>query len=313
MMIEAFPKPVVNVRIELKAGEARDQIFLGQSLEKYFDDGTDNDFKNLFDIRSDVKYLEDVNNLIYSWDVEGKDRQYGSPNEFIDYVRSLTPTVSSDTVPFKKLYVSLTPRCADDSDDAKKAAIMMKKNDRVPEYTACMSDKNDTEIDEVTVTGKYYVTIVDGKITVDKTYNHSFLTGLIYSKEDIDAIEAVQTAVFTVYKYAEDASVEEIANGTATILDKYDITITGEGSQTITGIEAGMYRVVENTNWTWKYDADLSEENDNSTDGIFYIGKESPNAEIVDSQTVSFENKIDDELKKIYSDTTNVLNVFVGN
>ena len=81
---EAFPKPVVNVRIELKAGEARDQIFLGQSLEKYFDDGTDNDFKNLFDIRSDVKYLEDVNNLIYSWDVEGKDRQYGSPNEFIE-------------------------------------------------------------------------------------------------------------------------------------------------------------------------------------------------------------------------------------
>ena len=57
----------------------------------------------------------------------------------------------------------------------------------------------------------------------------------------------------------------------------------------------------------------LSEENDNSTDGIFYIGKESPNAEKVDSQTVSFENKIDDELKKIYSDTTNVLNVFVGN
>ena len=47
--------------------------------------------------------------------------------------------------------------------------------------------------------------------------------------------------------------------------------------------------------------------------GIFYIGKLSPDASVVNSETVSFENKLDRELSKIYSDTTNILNSFIGN
>ena len=139
------------------------------------------------------------------------------------------------------------------------------------------------------------------------------MTDLIYSNDEIEAIDARQTAAFTIYKYAETATVDEISNGTAEILDTYNITITGEGNQKIVGLEAGMYKVEENTNWTWKYNATVQEANDCTTDGIFYIGKQSPNASVVNSETVSFENKLDRELSKIYSDTTNILNSFIGN
>ena len=160
---------------------------------------------------------------------------------------------------------------------------------------------------------EYYVTIIDGSIVVDKKYDHSFLTDLIYSNDEIEAIDARQTAAFTIYKYAEDASVEAIANGTAEVPATYSITITGEGNQKIVGLVAGMYKVEESTNWTWKYNATVQEANDSTTDGIFYIGKQSPNASVVNSETVSFENKLDRELSKIYSDTTNILNSFIGN
>lgn len=310
---EKFPEPKVNVRIELTAGVARDEIFLGQSLERYFND---NQLKLMFDYSRDVKYFRDINTdrLVYSWDVDGRDRPVeGTLVEFTNYVKSLSPRVSSDTVPFKQLYISLTPLWADTSDEAKAAAEYMKKETDDPEYTACMSDADDTTITNVTATGKYYVTIVDGSIVVDKKYDHSFLTDLIYSKDEIEAIDARQTATFTIYKYAEDASIEAIANGTAEVLDTYSITITGEGNQKIVGLEAGMYKVEENTNWTWKYNATVREANDSTTDGIFYIGKLSPDASVVNSETVSFENKLDRELSKIYSDTTNILNSFIGN
>ena len=139
------------------------------------------------------------------------------------------------------------------------------------------------------------------------------MTDLIYSKDEIEAIDARQTAAFTIYKYAEDASIEDIANGNVDAIESYDITITGDGNQTITGLEAGMYKVVENTSWTWKYNASVKEANDSTTDGIFYIGKQSPNASAINADTVSFENKLDRELSKIYSDTTNILNSFLGN
>lgn len=308
-----FPEPKVNVRIELTAGVARDEIFLGQSMERYFND---NQLKLMFDYSRDVKYFRDINTdrLVYSWDVDGRDRPVeGTLVEFTNYVKSLSPRVSSDTVPFKQLYISLTPLYVDASDEAKAAAKSMKKETDDPDYTACMSDADDTTITNVTATGKYYVTIIDGSIVVDKKYDHSFLTDLIYSNDEIEAIDARQTAAFTIYKYAEDASVEAIANGTAEVLDTYSITITGEGNQKIVGLEAGMYKVEENTNWTWKYNATVQEANDSTTDGIFYIGKQSPNASVVNSETVSFENKLDRELSKIYSDTTNILNSFIGN
>ena len=310
---QEFPQPKVNVRIELTAGVARDEIFLGQSLENYF---TDEQLKQMFDYSRDVRYFADINTdrLLYSWDVEGSDRPvYGTLDEFKQYVKTLYPRVSSETEPYKQLYISLTPSIEDKEQAAKDAAKAMKQNDDDPEYTACMSDENDTAINNVTATGKYYVTIIDGKITVNKTYDHGFLTDLIYSNDEIEAIDARQTAAFTIYKYAETATVDEISNGTAEILDTYNITITGDGNQTITGLEAGMYRVVENTNWTWKYNATVQEANDSTTDGIFYIGKQSPNASVVNSETVSFENKLDRELSKIYSDTTNILNSFIGN
>lgn len=301
----AFPEPKVNVRINISAGEAEDTIFLGQSLEGYF---TQQQLAALYD--DSERDARDVC-IQYKWkEAEGGVLvdKLGSLEQFGEYIRSLSP--ETNTTYFLQVYAA--PNVSDDSQAALRAAAAMNRNEDDTVFTASMQSSDDTGKKFVRVTGIYHVYIVDGKITVNKTYDHNFLTGLIYSQDDIDAIEARQTAVFTVYRYAEDVSVEEIADGSASPIESYDITITGDGTQTITGLRAGMYKVVENTEWTWKYDASLHEANDNTTDGIFYIGKESPSASVVDSEVVSFENNIDSEMSKIYSDTTNILNIFLG-
>ncbi|MDY3796589.1 MAG: fibro-slime domain-containing protein [Agathobacter sp.] len=322
-----FPEPKVNVRIDMQAGWAEDEIFLGQSLERYFNLNQLN--KMLGNTKGIDNYIGDVTGVLkYSWYENGRLR-VGSCDDFSDYIRSLYPRLDSQSAceeileekmqgepegnPYKNLYITFKPVVSDDSQEAEAAAESMKPNDNDPAYTACMSDEKDETINDITVHGRYYVTIIDGKITVNKTYDHSFLTDLIYSKDEIEAIDARQTAAFTIYKYAEDASIEDIANGNVDAIESYDITITGDGNQTITGLEAGMYKVVENTSWTWKYNASVKETNDSTTDGIFYIGKQSPNASAINADTVSFENKLDRELSKIYSDTTNILNSFLGN
>ena len=86
---------------------------------------------------------------------------------------------------------------------------------------------------------------------------------------------------------------------------------TPDNTVEVKGLSEGIYRVCEDTSWSWKYALKSIREtevkdglNNNTDDGIFYIGPDH-----VKNGTV-FTNTIDEAMKKIYSDTTNVLNIF---
>lgn len=299
-----FDQPKVNVRINLEAGVAEDEIFLGQTLEKYF---TDSQLAKVF--TKDNKDYQDVT-LTYYW-YENNAMKTGSLKDFQRYIKTLAPEHKTTY----ELIVKATPKVADNSSKAANAGKSMMNEDGVV-YTASMRDANSKNVDCVTVKGYYIVTVVDGSLTIEKEFDHEFLTGLGYTKAEVEAIDAKQTAVFRVNRYAEGTTPEDIASGKAKVLDTCQLTITGNGSKTVVGLRAGVYQVVEGK-WSWKYNVSgVNETVDdtvsyNRNDGIFYIGKLTPNAKAVTSNTVQIKNDMDKELSKIYSDTTNVLNIFV--
>ena len=139
-------------------------------------------------------------------------------------------------------------------------------------------------------------------------------------------IESQQTAVFTVNRYAEDVSADKIKNGSATPIESFKISITGNDSQTVVNMRAGMYQIVEDEGWSWKYKLNGYKENvktgDNKNnfdkndfsadDGIFYLGKNRDGVhrdETFATAKVDVSNQMKTD-KEWFADTTNVLNVF---
>ena len=163
--------------------------------------------------------------------------------------------------------------------------------------------------------GVYTTHVIDGAFTIQKIFKGKFLDGLGYSQKEKDLIDAKQTAVFTVYRYAADAGIEEVAAGRANAVNSFQITITDgdrpDNKVEIKGLSEGVYRVCENTDWSWKYKLESIKEtevkdglNNNTADGIFYIGPDH------EKNGTIFTNILDGDMKTIYSDTTNVLNIF---
>lgn len=290
-----FPEPKVNVKINLGAGTAEAEIFLGQTLKDYF---TVSQLQKLFsENQMDCRDLD----LSFSWDENGS-IQSGSLEKFRQYIRSLAP--ESDTS--YELNITAVPKTADNSKEALAAAELMKNSDNGI-YTASMEKANQYDVSSVSQKGIYNVKVISGQIQINKSYDLDHLSGLGYSKAEKKLIDARQSAVFTVYRYAEDTSADDILQGRAEAIESYQLVIEGNGSKTITGLRAGVYRVLESS-WTWKYGRSNISEEDSTDDGIMYIGKENPKAEAQQKKTVSFENIMTEE--GIYSDTTGVTNVF---
>ena len=232
---------------------------------------------------------------------------------------------SPETETVYQIKVSATPKVADDSEEAKNAAESMKNADGV-RYTASMKNAGNVGTTSMDVSGKYTIHIIDGTLTISKTFDKEFLRNLPYSEEEKQLIEAEQTAVFTVNRYAEDSSVDDIKNGSVTPIESFKVSITGNNSQTVVNMRAGMYQIVEDEGWSWKYKLNgyaeeiITENNKNNfnkndfnaDDGIFYLGK---NRDGVHREETFATAKVDvtNQMKtgkKWFADTTNVLNVF---
>ena len=321
-----FNRPKVNVRINISAGETEDTIFLGQDLNRYFtkeqqdkifalnEQGRPADGRDYSDVDLSFSLLDEKGNVIEKFDHVGLDAIY-------KYIQGRSP----ETETVYQIKVSATPKVADDSEEAKNAAESMKNAEGV-RYTASMKDAGDVGVTSMDVFGKYTVHIIDGTLTISKTFDKEFLRNLPYSEEEKQLIEAEQTAVFTVSRFAEDTSVDDIKNGSATPIESFKISITGNNSQTVVNMRAGMYQIVEDEGWSWKYSLNGYEEEIESgidknyfaenafdaDDGIFYLGKNRDGVhrdETFATAKVDVTNQMKTD-KKWFADTTNVLNVF---
>lgn len=321
-----FNRPKVNVRINISAGETEDTIFLGQDLNRYFtkeqqdkifalnEQGRPADGRDYSDVDLSFSLLDEKGNVIEKFDHVGLDAIY-------KYIQGRSP----ETETVYQIKVSATPKVADDSEEAKNAAESMKNAEGV-RYTASMKDAGDAGVTSMDVFGKYTVHIIDGTLTISKTFDKEFLRNLPYSEEEKQLIEAEQTAVFTVNRFAEDTSVDDIKNGSATPIESFKISITGNNSQTVVNMRAGMYQIVEDEGWSWKYNLNGYEEEVESgieknyfeenafdaDDGIFYLGKNRDGVhrdETFATAKVDVTNQMKTD-KKWFADTTNVLNVF---
>ena len=321
-----FNRPKVNVRINISAGETEDTIFLGQDLNRYFtkeqqdkifalnEQGRPADGRDYSDVDLSFSLLDENGNVMEQFDHVGLDAIY-------KYIQGRSP----ETETVYQIKVSATPKVADDSEEAKNAAESMKNADGV-RYTASMKDAGDAGVTSMDVFGKYTVHIIDGTLTISKTFDKEFLRNLPYSEEEKQLIEAEQTAVFTVNRFAEDTSADDIKNGSATPIESFKISITGNNSQTVVNMRAGMYQIVEDEGWSWKYTLNGYEEKVESgtdknnftenafraDDGIFYLGKNRDGVhreETFATAKVDVTNQMKTD-KKWFADTTNVLNVF---
>lgn len=168
----------------------------------------------------------------------------------------------------------------------------------------------------------YTVHVVAGEITITKNFDKEYLSNIGYTTEQKQLVDAKQSVVITIAKYApEDTAC------TGNVIETYKTVITyqakdGKDTETakVTGLGIGNYKVMEDTNWSWKYS--LKETHDsyeNGADGILFIGKKQQNGYFgqmgisnKDSYaTVTFTNQLNSAMKW-FADTCNVMNTLVS-
>ena len=194
------------------------------------------------------------------------------------------------------------------------------------ERTGANSVNPGPQVEDTSVDSHYYVNVKEGELVVSKVFEGDFLSNLPYSSYEKDKVDAVQTAVFTINRYD--------INDPTKLLDSFQITLTGkdneEASATIKHLPAGIYEVVEDEDWSWKYVLESVTENGKSSDeesgdamlgdkqnqhdGFVYIGTQKADdgtESTYTSHSVKFVNKLD-TAKTWFADTFNVRNVFNG-
>lgn len=316
-----FERPKVNVRLVAAAGNTSDTIFLGQTLARYF---TQEQMDCIF-----VEQKKDRQDAVLSYSCVDEDGQtvYVSGDDVPQTFANLASYVGSQAPQTDTSYhfnISASPNIADGSDAAVNAANAMSTDGTL--YTASMQDASDRGAARVYAKGRYDIHVIDGTVTVTKKYDKEFLENLPYTDSEKELIEAEQSAVFTVERYPEETSADDIKNQKAVPLETFQFAIHGADSQKIEGLRAGVYRIVEEETWSWKYHlAGNSEEwadgennffqkNDFSEeDGIFYLGKcrDGVREETFACMKNVVENKQDTEQEHYpawFADTTHVRN-----
>ncbi len=147
-----FPQPTVNVRITVSASDEEDTIFLGESLEGYFT--AEKAAAMSDDIESRQTYGDTDISIV--WKNEAQEEVTK------EEIQNASPT--DDT--FYTMTITVTPKTADDSTEAQKAAESMKKDETL--YTATMQTAEEQAAESVTAEGTYTVKVVSGTIVVTK-------------------------------------------------------------------------------------------------------------------------------------------------
>lgn len=304
-----FNQPKVNVRVDFKLTDTENTIFLGQCVST--------DIQILDNMKAVSRYAGDSDSGIsYSQLGDmGFDSKWYCESSLSEQSKTNTDAMSADKateVKDKLYYLDATYSAGDATSESNANSTVdgiVYKNG-TPENGYTVSATN---------TGVYTTHVIAGGLTVEKNFKNHFLDGLGLTDRERNLVDAKQTAVFTVYQYAPDTAISDIKSKAARPVGQFKITISdndaddksGGSKVTVKGLSEGIYMVEEDADWSWKYNLEsISEvkENDgldnNTNDGIFYIGPEhSQNGAL-------FTNVLDKTMQKIYSDTTNVLNIF---
>ena len=303
---EDFPQPKVNVKIDFTVTDTENTIFLGQyvSVDSDILDGLC--AYSTYD-KSDQKTMYQYSRLEengFGWE------WYSNENLSADFKTDTAAMAADQATEIKdKLYYLDVYRAAGEPTEESNA------NSTIDGKLYVNGSMDNGYTVHSAKPGVYTTHVIDGSLTIQKIFEGNFLDGLGYSRKEKDLIDAKQTVVFTVYQYAPDTDVAAIKDGSAKAVNSFQVTITDgdtpDNTVEVKGLSEGIYRVCEDTGWSWKYALKSIREtevkdglNNNTDDGIFYIGPDH-----VKNGTV-FINTIDEAMKKIYSDTTNVLNIF---
>lgn len=311
-----FDHPYVNVRTDVFDWKSESTIFLGETLDGYYQKDCINAYNNVYD----GKNQQDVILALGTW-------RNKETNESIAEADMPKQAPEKDTT--YETTLTVTPKVADTSDQAREAAEAMQNSDGNDKgcYTASMrGDETEQEHPtEIQGTGTYNVHVLSGELTIQKDFDLEYLQNLPYSERDKELIHAKQSAVFTIERFApEDTGCKNVLETYQTVLSYDDKQETGSSTASVklVNLKKGFYKVSEDTKWSWKYQQKGVQDTDAQTVvGVLYIGRESSNAKAGFFGTagtkegeegfakITFQNALHTD-KKWYSDTCHVNNQF---
>ena len=285
--------PKVNVKIDLVANDYEDVVFLGESLKEYFTSekhdgmmgcpsGVDSDW-----MTKDVKYAT------YQWYEYNPGK--GEWEKIDDTGIADKVATSLSTMTFKCV-TTVIPKVEDTEQDAVDTAKSQKEGTSFEDMFA----KEDGQCE---ATGTYIVKVVAGEITISKEIDREYLDNVPYTSEEKEAIEAYQTVVFTVKRFAKGTT-----DFSGKPLEEYEVAINPSADKnyvTLTNLWIGEYVIEEQTDWSFKY----NQEEEFAKKNLITIGKRDDNGMPVNYDVeVSFKNFLKNKI--IFSDSCNVKNVF---
>ena len=285
--------PKVNVKIELKAKDFSDTVFLGEALKDYFTAEKHDGMMGIPVAGSSDWKTKDVKSITYQW-LE-YNRNTGNWDPISD--SSISNKVATELSDMEfKCVTTVVPKVADTDVDAVNAAASQKEGTSFEDMFA----KEDGKCE---VTGNYTVHVIAGELTIVKNIDRAYLDNVPYTKEEKEAIEAYQTVVFTVKRFEKGTTDFE-----GKPLEEYEVAINPSAEQnfvTLTNLWVGEYVIEEQTDWSFKY----IQENEFAKKNQITIGKRDENGNPINYDVeVTFSNFLKNKI--IFSDSCNVKNVF---
>lgn len=250
--IKDFPRPNVNVPVKFQVENKETMIFYGEKVPQKLYDANTSKYKDVQTLMLDEKSIPDIflgkgatGTFKYEWYLGGK--LVGEGTDLKSLVKDVV--LNQD-----QLYIL-------------KVTFLPKNYESLPDNGQGVAT-NTSHI------GTYLVKVVKGALTIKKTIDHQYT--------ETDVINANQSFVYEIKRYAvncDGSKGDYIESYYETIDFAANDGVTSK-SKSIVGLKKGYYEVIEDTNWSWKYNLISVTDNDiysNAGNGIVYVGNKNQN------------------------------------
>lgn len=245
--LKDFPRPKVNVPIKFEVGNQETTIFYGEKVPQQLYDANTSKNKGVQTLMFDENAVPD---MFLGKGVTGTFKyEWYKGDVLIGEGKDLNTLVKDVELSKDQLYTL-------------KVTFMPNNQLNAP-------DKGKGLATDTSHTGTYLVHVVKGSLTIRKTIDNQYT--------DIKIINANQSFVFEVKRYAvnDDGSKGDYIESyfeTISFAANEDITTK---EKTIMNLKKGYYEVVEDTDWSWKYNLVSVKDSDiysNAPTGTVFVG-----------------------------------------